>query len=181
MESPLIKGMFVNSHIEALRKEKGDEGVRELEHRYGKPLSFRNLEDVPVREEVRVIEIAFDIMTDDAPIADKSFEAGRLHFRNFINTPFGRMVDATLPKTEEGLVGLLTRARYIARHVFKNTNFSSSIIDDRTLLISMENCDYPIDHFRGLFYEWMNRWGFEGHTVTAKETKPNRYEYTLSW
>ena len=73
---PRIKGIFVNSHVKALEAQKGPEAVRELARRYGGPVRFKNSEDVPVREEVKIIELAADILSG-APIPPdrRAFEA----------------------------------------------------------------------------------------------------------
>lgn len=178
-ETPLIKGMFINSHIRALRAKKGASGVRLLEERVGRPLVFKNLEDVPVREEIAIIEHTLDLLSDE-PIAPeaRSFEAGRLHFRNFITTPFGRILMSALPRTHEGLRQLMQRSGYIARRVFRHTNFRAQEHDD-TVTITMDNSDYPIDHFKGLFYEWMKTWGIEEPSIEAREAAPRQYEYVL--
>jgi hypothetical protein len=44
----------------------------------------------------------------------------------------------------------------------------------------MTNNDYPIDHFRGLFAEWMKFSGYEG-TVTAEKVEPDTYRYLMEW
>jgi len=180
-ETPLIKGMFVNSHIRALRVKKGTDGVRELERRYGSPLAFKNLADVPVREEIRILELVLDLLSDvPVPPESRSFEAGRLHFRNFITTPFGKILISAIPKTIAGFHKLLTSTGHIARHVFKNTNFRATHTDSM-ISICMDNSDYPLEHFRGLFFEWMVFWDMPSPSVEATENAPGAYEYTLRW
>jgi len=44
----------------------------------------------------------------------------------------------------------------------------------------MENNDYPLDHFRGLFFEWLLFAGSTG-TVAGRETAPRRFEYIIAW
>src|SRR3989344_433641 len=92
-KKPTIKGIFVNSHINKVRQEKGEEGVLELEKKFGMKINFGNLEDVPVREEVRLIECALEVLRGQAvPDSERAFKAGRLHFVNFSGTPFGRII-----------------------------------------------------------------------------------------
>ncbi len=178
MTSPTIKGIFVNSHINKVRQEKGEEGVRELEKKFGMRIKFGNLEDVPVREEVRLIECALDVLKGNSvPEKERSFEAGRLHFINFTETPFGRII---FSQFKGNLKLMLMNAPSIAGHVFKGVKFSSMEIGPKSVKVTMENNDYPIDHFRGLFQEWMNYSGEKG-IVEAKETAPMRYEYTSTW
>src|SRR5258708_2790222 len=129
-KTPLIKGMFVNSHIRRLRNDKGQEAVDELSSRYGKRINFRNLENVPVREEIAILEHVFDILNEHDKTAQlgpeaRSFEAGRLHLQNFLTTPFGKIMATAIPKTPDGFKKLLLSAKYIASHVFKNTNFTA--------------------------------------------------------
>jgi hypothetical protein len=58
--------------------------------------------------------------------------------------------------------------------------FESRDLGENTVKVVMENNDYPLDHFRGLFYEWMLYFGLTG-AVIGQETDPNRYEYVMRW
>ncbi|TND07256.1 MAG: hypothetical protein FD123_3401 [Bacteroidetes bacterium] len=175
---PMIKGVFVNSHVKAVRKRKGEAGVRLLESKYGASVSFKYLDDVPIREEVRIIEFALDILSEQpVPPGERAFEAGRLHFRNFSTTPVGRLILNMLPrKFKYIMLGIPN----IATHVFRNVQFSAKDIGPCAVQITMRNNDYPADHFRGLFFEWMNFWNYPGE-VNASVTGPDEYEYVLRW
>ncbi len=174
---PTIKGMFVNSHIAAVRAKKGADGVAELERRYGKPVVFKNSDDVPIREEVQIIECALDLLADQ-PIAqeEKAFEAGKLHFRNFTQTPLGKILFSLF---QSNFKLMMLHARDIAGHVFQGVRFSTQEIDEKSIKVILENNDYPLDHFRGLFSEWMTFAGLTG-TVSAQNID-GRYEYTMQW
>lgn len=174
---PRIKGIFVNSHVKALEAQKGPEAVRELARRYGGPVRFKNSEDVPVREEVKIIELAADILSG-APIPPdrRAFEAGRLHFRNFSTTPLARIIFSMF-RTD--FKRLMMQAPNIAGHVFKGVKFSSEDLGSKAVKVTMDNNDYPIDHFRGLFQEWMEFSGATGQ-VRAQE-KDGAYAYTMKW
>lgn len=179
--TPLIKGMFINSHIEKLRREKGDAAVNELHVRLGKFDDFNSLDDYPVRDEVKVIEIVLELLNDGKVDPNHTFEAGRLHFRNFAGTTYGAMIMGLFPHTSDGFKSLLLRAPAIARFVLRNTNFTSEDLGENAVRIVMENNDYPIEHFRGLFYEWAIYWGVREPTVHMRETAPKTYEYTVQW
>jgi len=175
---PTIKGIFVNSHIKKVREAKGEEGVRELEKKFGMPLKFGNFEDVPVQEEVRLIECALEVLRGGlVPDTEKAFEAGRLHFTNFSQTPLGRIL---FSQFKNNFKMLMMNAPSIAGHVFKGVRFYADELAPNKVKVTMENNDYPIEHFKGLFQEWMNFSGLEG-TVEARETAPNRYEYLMQW
>lgn len=177
-KTPTIKGIFVNSHIKKVREVKGEEGVRELEKKFGMRIKFGNLEDVPVREEVRLIECSLDILTGGTvKPEERSFEAGRLHFRNFSGTPFGRII---FSQFKNNFKLMMINSPSIAGHVFKGVRFYSDEVGPKSVKVTMENNDYPIEHFKGLFQEWMDFSGLKG-IVEAKETAPNRYEYLMSW
>lgn len=180
-QTPLIKGMFINSHIEWLRKEKGPAAVDELCMRIGKFTDFDTFADYPVSQEIEVIGHLMELLQGSSDPLTRDFEAGRLHFRNFSETMFGKLTMSIAPRTEEGFKTLMQAANYIGRYVFKYTNFTTEVLGDRSVKVVMENNDYPIDHFRGLFYEWAVFWGLPNPTVTAKETARKRYEYTIEW
>src|SRR5687768_7955185 len=176
--TPVIKGIFVNSHIKAVAKAKGKPGVAELQRRFGKPLTYSNLQNVPVAEEVKLIEEALQVLSPrPIPEEQMQFEAGRLHFRNFSQTPYGRILFNTLPKNFKRL---MLNAKYIAQHVFKGITFTSIDQGPKAVTVIMENNDYPIQHFRGLFFEWMKFFGLKGQ-VRATEINRGTYKYKMRW
>jgi len=175
---PRIKGIFVNSHVKALEDKKGPEAVRELARRYGSSVRFRNSEDVPVREEVTIIELTLDIMSKTPiPPERRAFEAGRLHFRNFSTTPLARIIFSMF-RTNFKL--MMIQAGNIAGHVFKGVEFASEDLGPKAVRVTMHNNDYPIDHFRGLFQEWMEFAGKTGN-VAAKLDDDGAYAYEMRW
>lgn len=177
-KAPTIKGIFVNSHVKKVSQEKGEDGLRELEKKFGKPIKFKNLEDVPVRDEVRLIECALEVLRGESiPEPELSFEAGKLHFINFSETPFGRII---FSQFRNSFKLMMANAASIAGHVFKGVRFYSEETGPKSFKVVMENNDYPMDHFLGLFQEWMNFSGLKG-VVRAKETAPNRFEYLMEW
>jgi len=179
---PTIKGVFVNSHIEQLRNTHGDEMVEELKRGYGKPLEFLATQDVPIREEVEILETIVDLTKEPKPDAkERSLEAGRLHFRNFSNTSFAGILFSTVPKTPEGFKKLLLNSDYIVNNIFKNTEFESAAINDRKLKVTMGKSDYPMEHFQGLLQEWAAYFGLGESNVEASESDEKHYEYTITY
>lgn len=175
---PTIKGVFVTSHVDAVRKAKGAPGVKALESAFGRPVEFRATEDVPVRDEVRLIEHALDVLNGHSLAGrERAYEAGRLHFRDFTTTPWAKMVFGVFPRNFRYM---MLHCSGIAEMVFRGVDFESEALGPKTVRVAMENADYPLEHFQGLFHEWMEYFGLTG-TVDAKETAPGRYEYTMKW
>lgn len=176
--TPTIKGVFVNSHVKAVQKRKGEAGVRSLARMYGSRIHFRYLEDVPIREEIRIIECALDILSGGQfPSQQRAFEAGRLHFRNFSATPLGRLVLTILPQRFKSvMLGIPS----ISKHVFRNVRFIVEDVGPHAVKVVMVNNDYPAEHFRGLFYEWLRYAGCPGE-VSVHLSGTDTYEYTLRW
>jgi uncharacterized protein (TIGR02265 family) len=176
--TPTIRGIFVNSHIREVEKEKGEKGLRELERKYGKPLEFKNSDHVAVREEIKIIEAALQVLSNTpVPQKDLAFEAGRLHFKNFSQTPLGKIIFSAFRKNFKLM---MMNSKHIAEHVFRGVRFTPTELGPQELRIIMDNSDYPIDHFRGLFQEWMNYSGLKG-TITGTITGPRQYEYHMEW
>ena len=75
---------------------------------------------------------------------------------------------------------LMMQSSSIAGHVFRGVIFSSRDLGERGVEVTMSNNDYPIDHFRGLFQEWMNYAGLRG-VVHARQQNRNEYVYTIQW
>ncbi len=175
---PTIKGMFVKSHVDAVRELKGDDGVRRLEELFGKPVMFTNSQDVYVSDEVKLIECAYDVLDGSAQGAEtRSFEAGKLHFRNFTKTPFGKIIFSVFrPNFKQ----MMLQSSTIAGHVFRGVKFTSEDLGKTSVAVTTDNNDYPIEHFRGLFSEWMQYAGLHG-TVTAQEPSPGQYRYEMTW
>lgn len=175
---PTIKAIFVKSHIAALTAARGTAGVAQLRRRFGKPIDWKNGADIPVRDEVKIIEISLDLMSRRRWSGrQRQFEAGRLHFRNFTTTPLAKIIFSVFRHRPRAV---LLQARNIAGHVFRGVHFDSRAIGPAAVEISMSNNDYPIEHFRGLFYEWIIYSGFRP-TVTATAGPNGSYIYTISW
>jgi hypothetical protein len=171
---PTIKGIFVMSHVKALARAKGEKAVSELVERCGRRVRFANGEDVPVRVEVQIIEHVLDMLAGKKiPRGKREYEAGKLHFNNFANTPLGEMVLLFNFKTA------LMRAPWIAGRVFRGVVFSSESLGKNSVEITMGNNDYPLEHFQGFFKAWMLHAKLRG-TVKAK-TKDEEYVYSLKW
>jgi uncharacterized protein (TIGR02265 family) len=168
----------VNSHVNAVRRALGDDGVHALEERFGKPVVFKNSEDVSVGEEVHLIECALDLLTSETFTPDeRAFEAGRLHFKNFTTTPLAKII-FSLFRSEFRL--MMLQVKNIAGHVFQGVHFGAEELGPNIIRIIMKNNDYPIQHFRGLLTEWMNFSGYHG-TVTAVAVDQDTYAYTIEW
>ena len=179
-DTPTIKGIFVNSHINALRDLKGEGALRELKNKFGRSIEFKNLEDVPIRDEVNLIECILDlVLGEKIPSERRSFEAGRLHFKDFTATALGKII-FSLPALKSNFKFMMMRANNIAGHVFRGVVFESNDTGPNQVEIIMNHNDYPIDHFRGLFSEWMAFAGYNGE-VKAEEIGPGRYKYSAKW
>lgn len=175
---PTIKGLFVNSHIRALENERGDEGLRELQKRFGRPVSYTSSDDVSVADEVKllehIVEITSPVVLSDG---DRELEAGRLHFRNFSTTAVWLLVQQIFGSN---LKFLLMQSSKIAGWVFRGIEFVSEDIAPNTVRITMFNNDYPLAHFQGFFEQWLRQANVEGR-VEATAHARGRYEYTISW
>jgi len=179
---PTIKGVFVNSHIEQLRNEHGEEMVEKLRRNYGNPLEFSSTQDVPIRKEVEILETIVDLIgSSHLEPKERSLEAGRLHFRNFSDTSFAKILFSTVPKTPEGFKKLLLNSDYIVNNIFKNTEFESAAVGDKKLKVTMGKNDYPMEHFQGLLQEWAKHFGLEESNVKASENTEGYYEYIITY
>ncbi len=176
---PTIKGIFVNSHINFLKKYGGQDALEQLEKKMNKTIKYNIWQDVPLSEEIQIIEHVFDIVYPASGLSpkDRAFEAGRLHFRNFITTPFGRILFAALPKNFKGT---LLKLPVIIKHIFKNLEFSVTGISKNKVKIEVSNMNYPMEHFSGLFHEWMQFWKLKGR-IDAEKKSNISCEYLISW
>ena len=174
---PTIKGIFVNSHLNKVRRDLGEDGVKKMEKMLGRPVRFRNSEDVPIAYEIEVIETALEILSGGTiPSENLSFEAGRFHFKNFSNTPLGRMLFSVFKDQEM----VLLKSKYVAQYVFKGVSFNSKKMAEGRIMVSMEGGQYPLEHFRGFFSEWMSYAGYIPR-VQADKAGPETYIYILDW
>ena len=175
---PTIKGIFVNSHIRAVEKAHGAIGRARLETLVGQPLDFGASQDVPVSLEVRVIEAAVQLLVDH-PVSEEevAFEAGRLHYRNFKGTPWAKVIFGMFPRD---FAFMVRHSPIIAERVFKGVLFEASELGAKTLKLTMDNADYPLDHFKGFFQEWMQDYGLHG-SVIGQAASPRRFDYVMTW
>lgn len=175
---PTIKGIFVKSHIRALERERGHEGVEELHKRFGRPLNYSNADDVPIRDEVAILRHIVDITSSRQLSAEeRELEAGRLHFRNFATTPLWTLTETLFGANQKRI---LMRSQHIAGYVFQDVTFLSEDAGQTSVRITMFNNDYPIEHFKGFFEEWLTIAGLKG-SVRALAHGRGRYEYLISW
>ncbi len=175
---PTIRGVFVKSHLHALERVRGREGLNELHRRFGRPLNYSNGERVPVADEVAILEHIVDMLSP-RPLSprERSIEAGRLHFRDFRATPAWNFIQ---PLFHFSPKFVLMRSRAIAEYVFKGIVFVSEDLGERMVKITIFNNDYPLEHFKGFFEEWLMSFGLHPQVEAVAHTR-GRYEYTISW
>jgi len=162
------------SHVHALARAKGEKALQELLVRCGRRMRYRANEDVPVRIEIEIIEHVLDMLAKkEIPPGKREFEAGRLHFRNFADTPLGEMALLFSFRTA------LMRAPWIARRVFRGMEISSRSLGKNSIEITIGNNDYPLEHFQGFFKAWMRRCKLSGSVKAAE--KDDEYIYTIKW
>lgn len=175
---PTIKGLFFNSHVKAVRAKVGGNGVKQLEESLGFALSHSNSDDIPVTEEAALIEASLPLLSDPQISQNlKDFEAGKLHFKNFMSTPFANIIFSVF-KSQFKL--LMMNAHNIAGHVFNGMNFETKDVGKNSLHMIISNDYYPLDHFRGLFTAWMEYSGLQG-TIHAREVSEHVHEYYFEW
>ncbi len=175
---PTIKGVFVKSHIRAVERVRGREGLIELHRRFGRPFNYSNDSNVPVADEVAILEHIVDMLSPRALSGpERSLEAGRLHFRDFSSTRLWKILQ---PLFKLNPKFVLMQSHAIAGYVFKHVEFASEDFGEHTVKITMFNNDYPLEHFKGFFEEWMYSFGLQA-SVEALERTRTRYEYVISW
>ncbi len=175
---PCVRGIFVLSHINAVRKAKGNEGVRLLERGFGKSLDFDVDDLVPVRDELKIIDAALHLTSVDAvPAPQVDYEAGKLHFRNFSTTTLGKTL---LLVFRDDFKFILLRTPAVARLVFSGMSFSATDLGPNSVRVCIRNCAYPLEHFHGIFSEWMSCCGIRGAVETEK-LGVREYSYLMRW
>lgn len=174
---PTIKGLFVASHIKALGQHKGREAVLQLERLYGAPVKFKALADIPIDEEIKILDHIIDMLYGDMPAPKKAYEAGRLHFRNFLKTSVGRLL---LLQSKAGLKITLMLAGKVASKIFKGVEFISEDLGRQTVKITVRYGLYPPEHFQGFFQEWLAVLGYLG-TVSVEAAEKDSREYLIDW
>jgi uncharacterized protein (TIGR02265 family) len=176
---PQIKGIFVKSHIKALLREKGAEGLRLLELKYGKKFEIKNNDSIPLSEEIALVENVLEILRPGIYTAEeKSFEAGRLHFRNFSTTPLAKII---FPLYRKKFKLLMTHVANLAGHVFKGVSFSSEDIGEKAVKVIMNNYYHSRAHVEGLFYEWLLFSGLDGAAQALEDNVPGRCVCIIRW
>ena len=174
---PTIKGIFVKSHINAVRQAKSEAGLMELRRRYGQSIELRNNDNIPIPDEVKIINLAFDIVSDHRLPTEMDFEAGRFHFRNFLKTPLAKYIFSAF---RNKFKLLMLNAKNIAGHVFQGMIFTTIDLGPSAVKVRTENNYYPPNHFRGLLYEWLHFSVLQG-SVEELQAGPRVFEYTIRW
>jgi hypothetical protein len=74
----------------------------------------------------------------------------------------------------------MVNAKYVGGHVFRGIVFESTELGPGSVRLVMRNANYPLDHFRGLLYEWLHYSGLRG-TVLGELREPSVHVYTMRW
>ncbi len=175
---PTIEGLFVNSHLRAFSRERGSEGLAELLRRTGHEHHYASTDDVPVVDEIQLLECIVDITS---PVSlsheERQAEAGRLHLRNFSTTTMWTLVEQLIGRN---LKFLFMQSSWIGAWVFTGIQFTSEDLGENRVRITMSNSEYPIAHFKAFFEQWLHELSVDG-TVDAAELIPRRHTFTISW
>ena len=176
-EIPSIKGIFVRQHIQAIKKIKGDEGVKLLEQKFGRPLVFKNSDNVPIADEIKILESFTEILFPKNYTRDElQYVSGRLHFKNFTQSPIARIL---IYSFKMDFRKLILNSTSIFAHVFNNVPFSAESLGKNSVKVIISN-GYAKDHFRGFFDEWFEYSGLEGTTLAQTENVDSN-SYMLKW
>lgn len=177
-DEPTIKGVFVMSHVNALRRTHGAEALVSLERKLGRSPQFGLTEDVPVSHEVIILEHAIETASEQVLLPEVlALEAGRLHFRNFSHTPLGVLV---LPFYSKDFKKLVLNVGEIAESVFQGMLFSGEDAGPHAVRIIMRNSYYPAPHFQGFFEAWMAYGRLIG-VVELEDRGGREHAYHISW
>lgn len=173
-----IKGLFVNTHVKAVEKNLGDFGVKQVAKKCGFALPYGNWENVPVIQEVKVIDAALQLLSDtEVPIHKLEYEAGKFHFNNFMSTFFAKTIFAQFGTNFALMMRL---AGKIASRVFKGVEVRSQQLEVKKVRITMYNMDYPLEHFVGFFEAWLSYMKLIG-IARGKDLGNKTYEYIITW
>ena len=176
-DTPTIKGIYIKSHVDAVKRAKGDGGLTLLAQKFGKPIDFKNSDAISIRDEVHLLECVTEILSP-APLTKEqlSFQAGRQHFTDFLTTPYAKII---FPYFQNQFKVVMMQIHNIASHIFQGVDFTSIALGDTAVKVIMKNNEYPIEHFRGLFQSWMEYSGLHGTVEQAQVGQI--YEYTMRW
>lgn len=173
-----VKGMMPKSHIDRVRRDMGEEGVRELERRYGKSLHFTNDEEVPVSEEVAIAFLAFDLLgliPEEGETRD--FAVGRFHFRNFATTPYGQLM--TKEEVCHDWKHTFLHMYDTSSHVVRHERFRVDDLGEKKAGLEWFNSDFPVDYWSGWIFEWAAACGIDVRVTGKVVEPPNHYYHTI--
>lgn len=175
-----VKGMMAIAQVERVRSERGEEGLRELEECYGKPLQFDYEAEVPARDYIRLVYCAFDVLEIHLREGEsRDFAVGRFHFDNFSRAPFGKLL------TQQEVCGnwkqALLNAPSFSSHMAENQRFITQDLGPKKLSIEWISSMLSIEHFRGWFCEWGYVCGIQP-IITGKVLGPEEHQYyEIEW
>ncbi len=175
---PTIKGLFVKTHLKVLEKQQGSVGLQALEEKCGKPLRFSSWANIPISDEVEIINCILQMISNpEVPGSRLDYEAGRFHFENFLTTPLAKGVMARFGKNFNLMMLIVGK---IAGRVFRGVKVGSEILGENKVKIFMENWPYPLEHFEGFFEAWLSHLGLMGIARGAVLDDGN-IEYVITW
>jgi len=169
------KGIFLKSMVDAVRKEKGPEGLKELEEIFG-DIHFAGFKDYPGEVDKRLNKAVIKVIYgEETPEAWREF--GKLGFRTY--------ADSIIGKTMFSLLGNdLRRIALAVERVFNTVTSGYQIsveeVSESEIRIRIKNTHENREYLKGLFVAAVEHFGEKGK-VTSRVFGEEDYEYSVKW
>ena len=171
-----IKGVFLKSLVDLVKKKKGQEGIEALEKAYGSDLKFHSVQNYPMETEIKLIRAAMTVVYGKYE-EDLEWEFGKLTFTTY--------ADSLIGKTMFSLLGKEFRKIALNADRVINTVTGNLIIEVEDLAINkvrvrIGNCPHHIGHFGGVFMGAIESFGYKPK-VETEVLGEGDYNYFLEW
>jgi uncharacterized protein (TIGR02265 family) len=172
---PKVKGVFLKSLVDVVKKQKGPNGLERLRNEYGQ-IDFRGFSDYPLKDQARLNKIASKIIFGSySPQAE--YEFGRLSFKTYLDTIIGRTMFALIGADPLKIAKALPK---ILGAVMTGVTILIEEVGPLKVKITMQNIPFHIRHYEGACAAAAEHFGYKAKILST--LLPNQdFQYLVEW
>jgi len=169
------KGIFLKNAVKIIEKEKGPEGLKQLEKEFG-DFKFSAFKNYPMEENVRFNKAAVKVLYGEVT-SDAWRKFGGLAFHTYVDSVVGRTMMSLLGNDLEKVIFALEK---VLGTVSAGYEMEVEKLNDNKFKIRFFNNPDEIEFYEGVFVAGIKYFGYKPK-VSSKAFGKENFEYVLEW